>query len=159
MLGSFAVGKTSLVRQFVDSIFSEKYHTSIGVKIDKKIVMLGTTEVNLMLWDIHGEDEFQKIQASYLTGTSGYLLVIDGTRSNTMTVARELNQFTVRHVGDLPFIVLINKNDLSDEWEIGNEELNLLKAMGWEIIKTSAKTGEGVEEAFKRLAVKMLEIN
>jgi len=158
MLGSFAVGKTSLVRQFVDSIFSEKYHTSIGVKIDKKVVRVDDSEVNLILWDIHGEDEFQKIQASYLTGTSGYFLVIDGTRSNTLAVAKELNQFTLNHIGSVPFIVLINKADLLSDWEIIDEELDLLKEKGWELIKTSAKTGEGVEEAFKQLANKMLEI-
>ena len=157
MLGSFAVGKTSLVRQYVDSIFSEKYHTSIGVKIDKKVVTVEGKAVNLILWDIHGEDEFQKIQASHLIGTSGYFLVIDGTRSNTVAVVKELNQFTIKHIGAVPFMVLINKADLLDDWEIIEEEMELLKEKGWEIVKTSAKTGEGVEEAFKRLAVKILE--
>lgn len=156
MLGSFAVGKTSLVRQFVDSIFSEKYHTSIGVKIDKKIVTVDGAEINLVLWDIHGEDEFQKIQASYLVGTSGYFLVIDGTRSNTLAVVKELHQFTIKHIGSVPFIVLINKADLLNDWEIAEAEIELLKKKGWEVIKTSAKTGEGVEEAFHRLANKLL---
>ena len=59
MLGAFAVGKTSLVQRFVNSIFSEKYQTTIGVKIDQKLVQTGDTEVNLMLWDIHGEDNYQ----------------------------------------------------------------------------------------------------
>jgi len=60
MLGAFAVGKTSLVQRFVNSIFSVKYQTTIGVKIDQKMISLGETEVNLLLWDIHGEDDFQK---------------------------------------------------------------------------------------------------
>jgi len=66
MLGSFAVGKTSLVQRFVNSIFSEKYLTTIGVKIDQKIVNVNDKEVNLLLWDIHGEDDYQKMVLSQL---------------------------------------------------------------------------------------------
>ena len=62
MLGAFSVGKTSLVKQFVDSIFSEKYQTTIGVKIDKKTLVAKGFEVNLILWDLPGEDDFQSIQ-------------------------------------------------------------------------------------------------
>ena len=83
MLGSFSVGKTSLVRRFVESIFSDAYQTSIGVKIEKKVVRAGNEEVTLVLWDIHGEDVYQKIRMSYLRGMSGYLLVADGTRRQT----------------------------------------------------------------------------
>ena len=157
MLGSFAVGKTSLVQRFVSSLFSDKYHTTIGVKIDKKIVDLDGTEVNLMLWDIHGEDEYQKIQASYLIGTSGYFIVIDGTRKGTIKVAESIQQFVVENIGQKPFIALINKSDLVDEWDIGDDDLDALKAQGWEIIKTSAKTGLGVENAFGQLARKIIE--
>ncbi len=68
MLGSFAVGKTSLVRRFVESIYSDAYHTTVGVKIDKKTVQQNGTEVSLLLWDLYGEDEFQKMRWSYLRG-------------------------------------------------------------------------------------------
>ena len=71
MLGAFAVGKTSLVKRFVDSMFSEKYQTTVGVKIDRKRIQLDEQEVNLVLWDIHGEDELQKVRLSYVRGTSG----------------------------------------------------------------------------------------
>ena len=90
MLGGFAVGKTSLVARFVRSIFSEKYLTTVGVKIDKKAVMAGDREVTLVLWDINGQDEFQDVQESYLRGMSGYLLVVDGTRRATLETAAKL---------------------------------------------------------------------
>lgn len=80
MLGAFAVGKTSLVERYVKSIFSEKYQTTVGVKIDKREVLVGATTVKLVLWDLHGEDRFQAVQASYLRGASGVLLVVDPTR-------------------------------------------------------------------------------
>ena len=80
MLGSFAVGKTSLIRRYVESIYSDAYHTTVGVKIDKKTLTVNEQEVNLVLWDLYGEDEFQKMKWSYVRGSSGYLLVADGTR-------------------------------------------------------------------------------
>lgn len=156
MLGAFAVGKTSLVAQFVRSIFSEKYQTTVGVKIDKKSVKVGTDDVNLMLWDLHGEDEFQKIRLSYLRGTSGYLLVADGTRTETLDLAIGIQQTVQQEVGDVPFILMLNKSDLAAQWALDQNTLDDLAAKRWEIIKSSAKTGDGVEDAFMSLAQRML---
>ncbi len=152
MLGAFAVGKTSLVSQYVSRIFSEKYHTTVGVKIDKKVVEIDGKEMTLILWDLHGEDEFQKIRASYLRGSSGYLLVVDGTRKRTLEVVENLQRMAQEILGDVPFVVVINKADLSSQWEIGKEAITSLEARGWEVIEGSAKTGEGVEAAFLTLA-------
>ncbi len=161
MLGTFAVGKTSLVARFVKSIFSEKYHTTVGVKVDKKSVnlddQLDDQEAMLLIWDIHGEDEFQKIRQSYLRGTSGYLLVADGTRRSTLDAAEQLQQNVEAVVGKVPFILLLNKCDLTDEWEIDQPSLDGLATKGWTILQTSAKSGQGVEEAFTTLAQRMLE--
>ena len=98
MLGSFAVGKTSLVTRFVTSIFSDRYLTTIGVKIDKKIVSLAGRDITLIVWDIHGDDEFQRIRTSYLRGASGYLLVVDGTRRDTLATAMGLRDITCRRL-------------------------------------------------------------
>jgi small GTP-binding protein len=92
MIGSFAVGKTSLVARFVKSIFSEKYLTTVGAKIDKKMVRLGNQELTLILWDLHGDDEFQKVRTSYLQGSASYLLVADGTRRVTLDKALRLQK-------------------------------------------------------------------
>ena len=78
MLGAFAVGKTSLVAQYVSSLFSEKYLSTVGVKIDKKQLTVDGRDVTLMLWDIYGQDDYQTVQPSQLRGMSGYLLVVDG---------------------------------------------------------------------------------
>ena len=86
-IGAFAVGKTSLIRRYVDSIFSEKYLTTVGVKIDKKPVNVLGQDVTLILWDIHGEDDFQEINMNYLRGSSAYILVVDGTRYSTLEKA------------------------------------------------------------------------
>jgi len=157
LLGAFAVGKTSLVKQYVSGIFSEKYLTTVGVKIDKKVLEIQGEPMTLILWDLHGEDEFQKIRASYLRGSSGYVLVIDGTRQLTFGVVEGLQQMAQEILGDVPFVVIINKTDLSDQWEISQEAIAELKAREWTVIEGSAKTGQGVEEAFFTLAKDMVD--
>ena len=157
MLGGFAVGKTSLVSRFVRSIFSDKYLTTVGVKIDKKTVKAGDRDVTLVLWDINGQDEFQDVQESYLRGTSGYLLVVDGTRRQTLETASQLQQKAEAVAGQVPFVVVLNKSDLDTEWQVDERGIVKLAEQGWPIVRTSAKTGEGVEETFLKLTLAMLE--
>ena len=156
MLGSFSVGKTSLVRRFVESIFSDTYQTSIGVKIEKKVVRVGNEDVTLVLWDIHGEDVYQKIRLSYLRGMSGYLLVVDGTRRRTLDDALALNERVIQEAGKVPTVLVFNKSDLVEKWEIDSARESELTAAGWTIIRTSAKTGDSVEEVFSKLTAAML---
>ena len=152
MLGAFAVGKTSLVSRFVTSMFSEKYLTTVGVKIDKKPVSLLRGEMELILWDLYGEDEFQKVRMSYLQGASAYLLVADGTRKETLDVTASLQRAAEAEIGKVPFVLALNKVDLADRWQVDRGGLERAGEWGWKIVRTSAKTGEGVEEAFLILA-------
>jgi small GTP-binding protein len=159
MLGTFAVGKTSLVRRFVTAIYSDKYHTTVGVKIDKKLVDMDETQkMMMMLWDIEGAEQAHELRKSYLRGASGYLLVADGTRKETLYRALEIQARAQDTLGLVPYIFLINKADLIDDWEIDERELEALVEKGWHIIRTSAKAGVGVEEAFMALARKMMEM-
>ena len=151
LLGSFAVGKTSLVRRFVHSIFSERYLTTVGVRIEKKTMEFGGRELSLVVWDLSGEDEFNTVQVSYLRGASGYLLVADGTRPETLETAEELRQRVERELGVLPCVLTLNKADLMQDWVLEQNAIDRV-ARGNPIIKTSAKTGDGVEEAFRALA-------
>jgi small GTP-binding protein len=156
MLGSFAVGKTSLVARFVRSMFSEKYHTTVGVKIDKKILEVDDTEVNLILWDLAGEDEYQKVRMSYLRGAAGYILVVDGTRPATLDTALSLRETINEQIGDIPFVMLFNKSDLTSDWEIKQETIDEFAERGWLTMPTSAKSGENVERAFSELSRMMV---
>jgi small GTP-binding protein len=156
MLGASGVGKTSLVSRFVSSIFSEKYLTTVGVKVDKKVVAIGSDEITLMLWDIYGQDEFQTVRTSYLRGASGYLLVVDGTRQATLETARSLQKTAESAVGAVPFVLVMNKIDLASKWQVDERALWKIADEGWPIVRTSAKTGAGVEEAFSKLARAMV---
>jgi small GTP-binding protein len=152
MLGAFAVGKTSLVSRFVDDSFSDAYLSTVGVKISKKTVPTESAMVDLIIWDIYGEDEFQKMRTAYLSGASGFLLVVDVTRPATLDVAQSLQALMERTSSALPFLVLLNKSDLAERSLIDAKALAPLRARDWRIVSTSAKTGEGVEAAFRELA-------
>ena len=156
LLGAYGVGKTSLVSRYVHSMFSEKYMTTIGVKIDKKSVDVENERVELVIWDIYGQDDFQKVRMSYVRGASGYLLVMDGTRGATLEIALSLQRSAEETVGSVPFIVVVNKADLSGQWEIQDRDLEQLRDQGWRVIKTSAKTGGAVDAAFTTLAHAMV---
>ena len=156
MLGSFAVGKTSLVRRYVDSIFSDTYQTTVGVKIDKKLMHLNETDIHLVLWDLYGDDDFQKIRWSYFQGAAGYLLVADGTRRATVERAVELEERARKEIGAVPFVFVMNKRDLAEQWEIEAEMEAKLIDRGWTLSSASAKTGEGVEDAFAQLTRKIM---
>jgi small GTP-binding protein len=155
MLGAFSVGKTSLVKRYVASIFSDAYLTTVGVKIDKKLIDLDGREVAMILWDIAGEDDVSTVRMSYLRGSAGFVLVADGTRAVTLDVARSLQARVQAELGPIPFVLLMNKDDLADTWTVPDDELESLRAQGWSVRRASAKTGVGVEEAFRELAVRM----
>jgi small GTP-binding protein len=153
MVGQFSVGKTSLVRRFVDGIFSERYLSTVGVKIDRKDLTVGTSSLTLMVWDLAGEDDLAQLNLTHLRGASGYILVADGCRAATLAKAIDLQGRITERLGSLPFVLAMNKADLRDEWEIpmANSE-----ARGWPTFETSAKTGCGVEEMFHCLAARLL---
>ena len=152
MIGGFAVGKTSLVKRFVESVFSKSYLTTVGVKIDKKTVNVGDRAVNLILWDVAGEDDVSAVRMSYLRGCAGYVLVADGTRPSTLEVALSLQGRVETDLGRLPFVLLLNKNDLQEQWAISSAQMDDLQQAGWFVRSSSARTGEGVEDAFSELA-------
>src|SRR6478672_9470880 len=109
MVGLYGVGKTSLVKRYVESIFDERYHTTIGVKIDKKDVVVDGRDVSLAIWDMAGEDEIAQVRLSHLRGASGYLLVADGTRRASVDKALELRSRIEQQTGALPFVLVVNK--------------------------------------------------
>ncbi len=159
MIGDFSVGKTSLVARFVRQSFSDKYLTTVGVKIDTKLINItDDTQVKLILWDIAGSDALNTTTASYLRGAAGYLLVADGTRRPTWDSALNLQQAVSSQIGNKPFVLLLNKADLPEQWEIKPSLVEPQTQQGWKLLPTSAKTGMGVEEAFSLLAKQILEI-
>lgn len=152
MVGVFATGKTCLVQRFVHSIFSPRYLTTVGVKIDRKEVTVGGDPVTLLLWDLEGRDGNHDVNPSYVRGAHGLIFVIDGTRRETFEQAFEIRDSVTKHVGPIPAAFALNKSDLVDEWKLTAADEESIGARGLHGVKTSAKTGTGVEETFQWLA-------
>jgi small GTP-binding protein len=156
MLGAFAAGKTSLVHRFVYTIFSDSYQTTVGVNIEKKEIVVTDKRTDLIIWDLHGEDDFQTVRMSYLRGASGCIYVVDGTRRATLDVVVGLYERANEAIGWVPSVFLVNKNDLKDSWEITTDAMEKLLEWGHPVFETSAKTGMHVETAFQYLAQLMV---
>ena len=153
LTGSFGVGKTSLFRRFINNAFSEKYITTIGVKVDKKLVKIDEKEVSILLWDIAGEIRQDKVPKSYFLGASAVIYVFDLTRPSTYkNLAQDMQ--TLKSILPETIIKIVgNKKDLVTEDAI----LAIDKELTFPVdIVTSAKTGENVEELFERLARQFL---
>lgn len=152
------MGKTSLVERHVRSLYSDEYHTTLGVKIDKKVMRVNSTDVTCMLWDVAGEDEFYTLNHNYLRGMSGYFLVVDGTRGVTVEVARRIQQRIEVLFPRTPFVLIANKADLTAEWVITDDMLGNFSSWPHQCMETSAKTGEQVDAAFRVLIANMLAV-
>ncbi len=149
LLGNFGVGKSSLVKRFVHSMFSEEYLTTIGVKIDKKVVQINGQDLRLIIWDIAGESSQAKIPASYKLGAHGIIYVIDilrpSTYDNIESEIAGLNQL----LPGVPILKIANKIDLVKESEL-QKILAVLPFKDFHVC--SAKTGKNVEMAFMNIA-------
>ena len=154
VVGDFAVGKTSVVERFVNNQFSERYLTTIGVKVDTKEIDLPLRHVTqkLIIWDVAGSDHFGDSEMAYLRGSAGFIFVIDGTRPQTLKTARNLRKQIEGRYDRRPCVVLVNKKDLTNAWEISADQIQSLADDYDAVYRTSAKTGDDVETALTRLA-------
>jgi small GTP-binding protein len=154
MLGDFGVGKTSLVSRFVHSTFSEKYLTTVGVKVDSKEVELPGRACKLVLWDIAGRSHLDALNMTYLRGASALLLVADGTRERSLHTALNLLMQARTLLPDVAAVLVVNKLDLVEQWEVAPAAIEELRRT-LPVHETSARSGEGVEGAFADIATRL----
>jgi small GTP-binding protein len=154
LLGHFGVGKSSLVKRFVHQLFSEEYHTTIGVKVDKKVLEVNGKQLTMIIWDIEGGAVQSKLPQSYFLGALGIIYVLDLTRPSTWeNMPAELGYFQ-QLLPKASTIIVGNKRDLLDP----REEAGLLTELKpYQVRMASAKTGEGVEEMFTELGIHMVK--
>lgn len=153
------MGKTSLVHRYVEGRFDDKYLSTIGVKISRKSIEFDNHQVNLIIWDLAGGEDFADVHDSYLSGARGALIVCDLTRSNTLHHLSEYTQQFITLNPSAHVVYLGNKNDLENEREITEDELrSICRQLHGPYLLTSAKTGEMVENAML-LLVESIEKN
>lgn len=164
LVGDFGVGKTSLIRQFVDRQFSDQYLSTVGVKISRKLVSMSDAtqemkQLQLIVWDIEGSTRFKAIAPTYLQGAKGAVIVADVTRESSIQNLEDHVQLFRSVCPKSSLIIALNKIDLMED----NEREGIFQGISTKfsnlkipIYTTSAKTGENVDKIFQSLAIQML---
>ena len=153
LTGSFGVGKTSLFNRFIYQQFSDRYMTTIGVKVNKKDLTIGDETVSMLLWDIAGEVSQDKVPASYFLGASGIIYVADLSRPSTFINLEADTAFLRKLLPDCSLIIVANKRDLVTDEQLDEIYQNIKQK--WDFV-TSAKNGDNVDDMFKALAIKLI---
>jgi small GTP-binding protein len=165
LLGDSVVGKTSLIRRFVENTFVDDYLTTIGTRTSKKRIIIKKSDpertyyLTLLIWDIMGQINFRKLlHPAYLKGAKGAILVCDVTRKATLDHLDDWVDSLYSIWCEIPCVFIANKSDLSDHFKFGANELKSI-ASTYEspFFITSAKTGDNVENAFRALGEKIIE--
>jgi len=159
LIGDFSTGKTSLIRRFVDNQFSDKYLSTLGVKISKKLIKLDDTSIQGLIWDIEGGTKTKPLNETYLRGMHGSIIVADITRDDTIDNISNYIEIAKSVSLQIPYVVALNKSDKLDSSvneTIKSDLISRLDISEQQVYLTSAKTGEGVEEMFVSLAKNIL---
>jgi len=170
LLGDYAVGKTSLVRRFVYNLFDDKYISTIGVKVSRKTLLTRRNdqivELALMLWDLAGSEEFDRVRVSYLRGAEGAILVCDLTRPETLTSLRRYADEMRMINPEARLVLAANKRDLVESHGTAGQgflDPQQVEAMAVELgapyYLTSAKVGNEVDAMFRQLGQALVDRN
>ena len=170
VVGDGAVGKTSLIKKYTQGSFQEQYITTLGTQFSKYEEIIDDEKVDLYLWDIAGQDQFQALRQRFYIGSSGAIIVFSHAPEQSKSyehVPRWLDDLK-KHCGNIPLVLFGNKVDLIDDSNLNSNpdlprsDINVEqfakehRFIGY--YKTSALTGQGVTDAFKALVRKLYAI-
>ena len=159
IIGDSGVGKSCILLRFADDTFTENYYSTIGVDFRFKCVDIGERKCKLQIWDTAGQERFKTVTSAYYRGADGIIIVFDHTdRESFNNVQHWIDDISKYSTEEPSKIIIANKEDISDERKsVKMEDIaELEKKTGLEVIKTSAKTGENIDYAFKKLTQKLL---
>ena len=157
IIGDSGVGKSSILMQYIDSVYADNYISTIGVDFKIKTIELDGKQIKLQVWDTAGQERFRTIISSYYRGAHGVILVYDITDLNSFTnLEYWLNEITTHSNTNISKLIIGNKCD-SQNRNVTKEEGKLFaEKNNIDFIETSAKTAENLNEAFKKLTQNLL---
>ena len=159
LIGDTSVGKSCLLTRFADDQFTENYVTTIGVDFRFKTMIVMDKIIKVQVWDTAGQERYRSITNTYYRGAKGILIVFDLTNPESFNnIENWINEVTVFTGKDVIIMCLGNKSDLKKE--INKNTIDeFKKKTKLEIINVSAKTGDGVEDAFKHIIELLIKKN
>ncbi|NXR71515.1 RB18B protein, partial [Pycnonotus jocosus] len=159
LVGDSGVGKSSLLRRFTDGAFEPSLKPTVGIDFKVKKMVVEGRAVQLAIWDTAGQERFRALIPSYYRGAQGVVLVYDVTRKDTFTgLGKWLNELEMHTTNGSTLKMLVgNKTDKPDREVERKEGLQLARKHSLLFIETSAKTEDGVQQAFEELVMKILQ--
>jgi len=161
VVGDYGVGKTTSITKFVKDIFKADYVPTLGVHITKKSFDINRDNVDLMIWDLAGQDRFAMVRQRFYDETDGIFIVYDITRRSSLENVKNWHNEVLKYTKAIPIILVGNKIDLIDRREVNNDDvMKLLQENNINInlkLETSAKSGENIEEAFHSLVIFLIK--
>ena len=159
LVGDYGVGKTTSIHRFVENKFKANYVPTLGVQVTKKSIEINGDNVDLMLWDLAGQDRYALVRQRFYSDTEGILMLYDITRMSSLKNIKKWYAEVSKFTNQIPIILIGNKIDLLEKREVKNDDVNrFLEENNINVnlkIKTSAKDGVNTEKSFHFL-VKML---
>ena len=158
LLGAPGVGKTSLVRRFVEHEFDQDHESSIAMTISKGTIEVGDISLEMMLWDPEGNEGWGQFNRSFISGASGLMFVVDGTKPRTLDHLLEAQTKGRGFIGARPAVLILNKVDLTGDFALTKAQVDAASKLNWHLVRARAKSGDNVDGAFTKLADLMLEL-
>ena len=162
LIGDSSVGKTSLIQRYANGIFKEEYLATVGLDYYTKQEMINDITVLVKLWDTAGQERFKALTPNYFRNAEGVVLAYDVTNSESFDNLKFWINSIKSNLGEknifIPIIIIGNKIDMEGMRDITKEDASkFAKENNYKYFETSAKTGQGVDEAIRDLVNQILE--
>ena len=161
LLGDMAVGKTCLINRYTNGVFKEEYTSTVGIDFYTKPEEINNKTVQVKIWDTVGQERFRALTPSFLRNAEGVVIVFDVTSQDSFDNVKGWINSIKSNIGEnvIPIIIVGNKIDMENMREISKEDgSKTASENGYKYFETSAKTGKGVDEAFKEIVNQILDI-
>jgi Ras-related protein Rab-8A len=154
ILGDGQVGKTSMLLRFTEDYFPTSHIQTLGIDFKLKIESINNKVYKFQIWDTAGQERFRKLTTAYYKNAKGIILVYDVTRRNSFEMVTFWMSEIQKHALAGVVKVLVGNQIDKEDRQISTEEGSKMAAqMGVEFFETSAKTGEGIENLFRHMAI------
>ena len=162
IIGDPSVGKTSVIRRYTNGTFKEEYLATVGLDYYSKVEAINNQTINIKLWDTAGQERYKALTQNYFRNAEGVLLTFDVTNTDSFNNLKDwIGSIKTNMESNnifLPLIIVGNKIDMEDAREINKEDAEkFVSDNNYKYFETSAKTGEGVDDAIRDLVNQVLE--
>jgi len=161
VIGDSSVGKTSLITRYTNGTFKEEYLATVGLDYYSKVEAINNQTINIKLWDTAGQERYKALTQNYFRNAEGVLLTFDVTNTESFNNLKDWIGSIKTNMESknifLPLIIVGNKIDMEEAREINKEDAEkFVSDNNYKYFETSAKTGEGVDDAIRDLVNQVL---